>query len=102
MLRIHTEERHDPEVRVLRLEGKLLSRWVDELMLAWIQLEQAHPGQGAIRVDLNAVSYVDDAGRALLAALHVRGCQLIGNGAFIAAVIDECVSTRPPMDLGKR
>ena len=102
MLRIHTEERHDQAVRVLRLEGKLLGRWVDALMLAWIQLEQGQPGSGGILIDLNAVSFVDEAGRALLAALHARGCQLTGTGAFIAAVIDECVPAKAAMASGRR
>lgn len=92
MLRINTEEGHDPEVMTLRLEGELLQ--------AWIKLEQTHPMHGVIQVDLNAVSFVDDFGKALLATLHGRGCRLIGAGAYIAVVIDECVSARPLMALG--
>ena len=102
MLRIHSEERPDPDVLTLRLEGKLLGPWVGELLQAWAKLEEIRPAKAVIRIDLNAVSYVDSLGRGLLASLHDRGCRLTGTGTFIAAVIDECSAAKAPGTWGKR
>lgn len=87
MLRIHVLPL-DESVR-LRLEGKLVHPWVDELVKVWMGLVSARPKPALIEVDLSDVSYVDGCGRALLAAMGKEGCVLMGTGPFIAAMIQD-------------
>ena len=87
MLRIHTETALDGVT--LRLEGKLVHPWIDELFRAWTDLDQARHGRRPVRIDLDAVSFVDARGRSMLATLQHLGCELKGSGPFISAVIEE-------------
>jgi hypothetical protein len=88
MLRIHTEEIQESGVVTLRLEGRLIQPWGDELVRTWIALlERTHPVR-SIRVDLNAVSFVDEYGKWILASLQHRNCQLCGSGLFITSIIN--------------
>jgi ABC-type transporter Mla MlaB component len=89
MLLIHVEEARNPKIVTLRLEGKLVRPWVDDLIQAWRNLSERLPLKFAIRIDLNAVLFADDYGRSMLAALHRTGCQLAGPAPFIAAVLEE-------------
>lgn len=88
MLRIHTEEIQESGVVTLRLEGKLIQLWGDELVRTWIALLERTPPPRSVRIDLNAVSFVDEYGKWILASLQHRGCQLCGSGLFIASIID--------------
>ena len=92
MLRIHTETTADGVT--LRLEGKLIHPWVDELVRVWMGLRPGLLANQTTRIDLEAVSFVDDQGRSMLAALRRHGCDLTGRGPYISAVIEE-VSTDP-------
>jgi ABC-type transporter Mla MlaB component len=94
MLRIHVEETQNPDRVTLRLEGKLIQPWVHELGKTWLALIQSSPWPPSIRADLNAVSYVDEDGMALLTSLYLAGCELVGSGPFITAAIEECVTVR--------
>lgn len=69
----------------LRLEGKLVGEWVAEARGAW--LEMADGTQ--LTIDLLDVSFVDDAGRELLAEMHAAGAKLTGRGPMISALIEE-------------
>lgn len=92
MLRIHVEP--GPDGLTLRLEGKLVDSWVDELARVWMDLLPRLESGRSVRVDLGAVSFVDARGRAMLAALRRLGCELHGSGPFISAVIEEASSDR--------
>lgn len=92
MLRINTEKTGD--IVTLRLEGKLVQPWIDELIQAWIDLGKADSHDQTVQIDLNAVSFVDTQGRAILACLRRLGCRLTGSGPFIAAVIEEVSTDR--------
>jgi len=69
----------------LKLEGKLLAPWIDELRSACDRLAQqtAQP-----RLDLAQVSYVDAAGAKLLANLRTKGFDLAACSPFLAAVLN--------------
>jgi ABC-type transporter Mla MlaB component len=103
MLRIHVEETENPATLTLRMEGKLIQPWVDELGKAWRSLIQRLPRPRSIRADLHAVSYVDEAGMAMLTTLYLAGCELVGSGLFIAAAIEECttIRARRAQDVGR-
>jgi len=94
MLRIHVEESENPAMVTLRMEGKLIQPWVQELGRTWLALVQRCPWPGPVRADLHAVSWVDEAGMAMLTSLHLAGCELVGSGPFITAAIEECVTVR--------
>ena len=93
MLRIHIED--ESEGVRLRLEGKLVPPWVDELIKVWMELATRLPRQTPISVDLTAVSFVDVHGKALLASMHKGGCSLHGSGPYISAVVEDIRSSLP-------
>lgn len=92
MLRINVE--NSPRQITLRLEGKLVEPWVDELVKVWAELSGSPAGELTIQVDLEAVSYVDDCGKDMLCLLRRAGCELHGSGPFIAAVIEEIAASQ--------
>jgi anti-anti-sigma regulatory factor len=90
MLRITT---HDtPELLTFQLEGKLAGPWVKELDDYWHRA-QAGRGKVAVRVDLNAVTFVDVAGKELLATMHERGADFLCAGCLMKAVVTEIART---------
>ena len=88
MLRIHIEEIQESGIVTLRLEGKLIQPWGDELVRTWIGLLERTPPVRSVRVDLNAVSFVDEYGKWILGSLQHRDCQLCGSGLFITSIIN--------------
>jgi anti-anti-sigma regulatory factor len=89
MLRIRTfDETH---AVTLKLEGKVVRAWVAEARRAWLD---ARNGKKLI-IDLLDVTFVDDAGRELLAEMHAAGTSLIGSGPMIRALLDEIQVEKP-------
>jgi anti-anti-sigma regulatory factor len=81
----------------LKLEGKLAHEWVDEAHKAWAALTQTNQAR-AIVVDLRNVSFVDDSGHELLAAMRHGGAELIGYGPMMAALLEEIERTEVEPD----
>jgi hypothetical protein len=69
------------------LEGKLSGDWVKELERCW--KERSSPVGIPLQVHLKTVSYIDAAGRQLLAEMHGRGVEIIGCGCMTRAVVEE-------------
>ena len=92
MLRI--TDRSRPDAVTLVLEGRLAGPWVDELTRCWAGLLATHDPT-AIRVQLDAVTFVDAAGRALLRAMHERGTVLEASGGMNRLLLDEITDRRP-------
>jgi hypothetical protein len=86
MLRIRTYLR--PGETVLLIEGRLAGPWVEELARCWAGLRGEQP-DGAIRVDLDGVTFVSADGKALLARLHDEGALLTARTIMTRAIIDE-------------
>lgn len=82
MLKITT--RTDPTGTILELEGKLIGCWVQELEACW---QGALVADQRVRVVLKAVTFIDAAGRKLLARMHAEGAQLAGQGCMTKAII---------------
>ena len=81
---LHITTVHDSKGQALKLAGKLLAPWTDEVRAACTDLA----AQSAIRrLDLRDVSYVDSAGIKLLQALHEEGFDLSACSLFVAAVL---------------
>jgi len=86
MLRITTHDK--PESRTFQLEGALAGPWVKELDQCW-QRARAGRENVLVRVDLNAVTFIDAAGKALLTAMHEQGAEFICTGCLTRAVVAE-------------
>lgn len=80
MLRITIDENQDSVI--LRLEGKLIRPWVEEVEQCWRSVF-ATLGARCVQVDLSAVNFVDTAGGALLARMHEAGFRLAGGGPLL-------------------
>jgi len=83
MLRITVLE--SDQATTFKLEGKLTGPWVQELERSW---SAAAAGQ-AVVIDLADVSYIDCAGKDLLARIHHSGAQLVARSPLNRCIIDE-------------
>lgn len=86
MLRITTHE--NAESLTFQLEGKLAGLWVQELEKCWHNRERREETR-AIRFDLTGLTYIDAAGKELLAALYRGGVDLTATGCLMRAVVAE-------------
>ena len=86
MLRITTTIR--PEGTALALEGRLAGPWVEELARSWTSLTAARDAR-SVRVLLDAVTFVDVAGKALLRSMHAQGATLVASGCMTRAIVEE-------------
>jgi anti-anti-sigma regulatory factor len=77
--------RDEAGTAVIQVEGKLAGPWVKELEHCWRSAgaEQTHP----VRVDLTAVSFIDEAGEALLRTMHREHVELKAKGCFTTCLI---------------
>jgi ABC-type transporter Mla MlaB component len=88
MLRITTNQ--TPRVITLRLEGRLEGPWVDVLAECWRDVA-ARVEKKRLGVDLNGVTFVDGAGKAQLAQMHVHGAEFIAEDLMNKAIVAEIV-----------
>ncbi|MGH7820667.1 MAG: hypothetical protein ACREQ9_12930 [Candidatus Binatia bacterium] len=93
MLRIVIETA--PHQTTLRLEGRLAGPWVEELARSWTAA-RAGGDAASIRVDLEGVTFIGAAGRALLRGIHEEGAVLVASGCMTGAIVDEI--TTPPKE----
>ncbi len=75
------------------LEGKLSGPWVNELERCWQATVPVAAGV-SLRVYLRAVSFIDSAGRELLAEMHRQGAELVGVGCMTEAIVEEIAGGR--------
>jgi ABC-type transporter Mla MlaB component len=83
MLRI-TQIESGPTVQTLKLEGKLVGPWVEELARFSRQsiLNQTQPD-----LDLSAVAFVDGAGLELLREMLSKGARLTACSGLVAELL---------------
>ena len=89
MLRITTTTR--PGGVTIALEGRIAGPWVDELARCWTEMRR---NGGVIAVQLDAVTFIDAAGKALLRTMHEEGALLAASGCMTRAILDE-IRARP-------
>ena len=82
MLRI-TVSGQDPSCRILRLEGKLLQAWVDEVR----RLVVAADDGSLPALDLSGLSFVDRTGAQLLQQLLRQGVPIHSCSPFVAELL---------------
>jgi hypothetical protein len=69
----------------LAVEGRLAGPWVSELEECW-RHQRVRLTQG-ICVRLNGVSFIDEAGKELLARMFHDGTKLEGSGCLVRAIL---------------
>lgn len=86
MLRVTVNS--EPGLTTVKLEGKLVSVWVD---VASKYIDEIVPkARGAhIAADLTDVTFIDEGGKRLLAALANEGVRLISDAPLIDAIVSE-------------
>lgn len=87
MMRISRGERDG--VVVVRVEGKLLDAWLDELRAAIA----AEPPRARLALDLSGLAFADAAGVALLRELRARGVRIESCSPFVRGLLESPVPT---------
>lgn len=90
MLRITVLD--DPDAVTFRLEGKMAGPWVGECERCWRQTTAENPGK-SVCFDLTEVTFVDAAGKSLLAGAHVQGAKLEAAGCLMRAIVAEIAAS---------
>ena len=86
MLRITTCD-NSGETRLI-VEGRLAGASVGELEKCWIETGSSKSPESIV-VDLGGVTFVDAAGKQLLAEMHERGTKFAANGLLANCLIEE-------------
>jgi ABC-type transporter Mla MlaB component len=87
MLRVTVNK--DGSAEVWELEGRVSGEWVTELGRLWRERvhQTEHPAE--VKVNLKAVSYIDPAGKELLAEMRRQGAEIKGCGCMVRAFVEE-------------
>ena len=93
MLRITIHE--NTESLTFQLEGRLAGPWVQVLEECW-QSALASQREPILRVDLTGVTFIEEAGKACLAALHRQGAKFVAADCLTKAVVAEITQAPAP------
>jgi anti-anti-sigma regulatory factor len=74
----------------VQLEGRLAGPWVRELEHGI----EAGRRSSVLRFDLTGVTFIDAAGKELLAAVHANGAEFLISGCMMRAVVAEIAGSR--------
>jgi hypothetical protein len=91
MLRITVHDK--PPVLSFQLEGELAGPWVRELEKCWRSARPRRP-EAILRMDLTEVTFIDEAGRFCLAALHRQGTEFVAADCMTIAIVAEITQPR--------
>jgi anti-anti-sigma regulatory factor len=86
MMRITRQQ--DGETITLKIEGCLAGEWVNEMKRCWDEVKTATRTR-AIRIDLTDVTFIDVAGRGLLAQMFASGAIAGAANVMTKAVVDQ-------------
>ena len=95
MLRITIHD--NQESLTFQLEGRLAGAWVKEVAQCW-QSTLARQRKPILRVDLTGVTFIDDAGKACLKAMHLQGAELVAADCLTRAIVAEITCSSLPGD----
>ena len=93
MLRITVHE--NQESLTLQLEGRLAGAWVKEVEQCW-QSSLSGQRKPILRVDLTGVTFIDDAGKTCLAAMHRQGAELVAADCLTKEIVAEITQASFP------
>jgi anti-anti-sigma regulatory factor len=85
MLKVTTTDQENAVT--LKLEGKLAGPWVQEVNQAWQAVSESSSAPCVI--DLQSITYIDRAGRALLALMSQQGARLLASGCMTRTIVDQ-------------
>ena len=91
MLRISVSRR--PGGATVTLEGRLAGPWVDELARCWSSVTALREAS-SVRVELEAVTFIDSAGNAVLRRMREDGAVLFASGCMTRAILEEIETGR--------
>ncbi len=86
MLRITVHD--NPQALTFQLEGRLAGPWLPELEACWQNTLNQHR-KPILRVDLTGVTFIDDAGKTCLAALHRQGAEFVAADCLTKEIVAE-------------
>src|SRR5260370_7142616 len=84
-------------IEIWELEGKLSGDCVSELNRIW--KERSPQSELSTEVNLKAVSYIDPAGKQLLADMHREGAEIKGCGCMVRAFVEEIMRKKGGVDV---
>jgi anti-anti-sigma regulatory factor len=90
MLKI-SENKLTPKAVTLRLEGRIVGPWVEELKQACEPLVKS--GGCKLVLDLADVSFADEQGLTLLSSLKARGIKLLNPAPFVEEQLKSATSS---------
>ena len=88
MLKITIER--DAKTPILRLAGRIVGPWVDELDRTWHEVSAGAAG-GTVLLDLCDVTFVAPEGRRQLTRMCEQGATFKTSGCFGKGIVDEIV-----------
>jgi anti-anti-sigma regulatory factor len=71
---------------VLKVEGRLVGAWVDELARA---VATAMRGTAQVTLDLDGVSFLETRAVQLLRGMEARGVRLVGGSTFVTTLMGQ-------------
>ena len=86
MLRITVHD--NPQSLTFQLEGRLAGPWLRELDECW-KSTLAHQRKSILRVDLTGVTFIDEAGKACLAAMYRQGAEFLTADCMTKDIVAE-------------
>src|ERR1700722_471591 len=92
MLRITVHD--NLEWLTFQLEGRLAGAWVREVEECRQRTLAGHR-RSAVRFDLTGVTFIDDSGKAYLAAMHRLGAEFVAADCLTRAIVAE-ITKAPP------
>jgi anti-anti-sigma regulatory factor len=92
MMRVHIDT--GPDGVTLRIEGRLAGPSVDELARCWASMSVAK-NIPSIHVDLDGVTFIGSAGKALLRKIRDDGAVLLARDCMTRAIIEEITRRGP-------
>ena len=87
MLKITGQRDAAPGSMSLKLEGRLVGPWVEELHSYWRQMSVNQ--QSCTVIDLTGVTFIDANGKSLLTGLWQQGAELRAAGCLTRCIVEE-------------
>jgi ABC-type transporter Mla MlaB component len=91
MLRITVHD--NPQVLTFQIEGRLAGPWLREVEECW-KCTLAQQRKPILRVDLTGVTFIDDAGKACLAAMYCQGAEFLTADCMTKDIVAEICQGR--------